>query len=421
MDLMNDLKTKLRLNGALLAALSCAAFLTSCSKSDPATRTAEPGKPRPVQAAPAATRPMERITTATGSLAAQEQATLSVKVPGRLQTLAVDLGSEVKKGDILARVDPGDYELRVRQSAAALAQARALLGLSLDGTNDTVELEKTSLVRQAKAVLDEAAKNRERVQSLARTGISPASEVDTVESAYVVALNRYEAAFEEVRTRQATLAQRRAELDLAQKQLSDTSLRAPFDGAVQSRLAGVGEFQQSGTPVVSLVRTDPLRLRLEVAERDAAGVRLGQPLRLRVEGHTNWIAGTIARLSPAISEQSRMLIVEADIPNTGALRAGQFVRAEIVTNERDPGLAVPAAAIVAFAGLEKVVTIAEGKAVEKSVTTGRRGGDWVEIITGLKPGETVVLHPGNLRTGQAVVLSEGAALQTSKATPPTEP
>ena len=364
---------------------------------------------------------MERITTATGSLAAQEQATLSVKVPGRLQTLVVDLGSVVKKGDLIARVDPGDYELRVRQSAAALAQARALLGLSLDGTNDAVELEKTSLVRQAKAVLNEAAKNHERIQSLARTGISPASEVDTVESAYVVALNRYEAALEESRTRQATLEQRRAELDLAQKQLSDTSLRAPFDGAVQSRLAGLGEYQQSGTPVVTLVRTDPLRLRLEVAERDAAAVRLGQALRLRVEGHTNLIAGKIARLSPAISEQSRMLIVEADIPNDGALRAGQFVRAEIVTNERDTGLAVPAAAIVAFAGLEKVVTIADGKALEKTVTTGRRGGDWVEIVTGLKPGETVVLHPGNLRTGQPVVLSEGASLQTSKTTPPAAP
>ena len=190
---------------------------------------------------------------------------------------------------------------------------------------------------------------------------------------------------------------------------------------VQSRVAGVGEFQQSGTPVVTLVRTDPLRLRLEVAERDAADVRIGQALRLRVEGHTNLITGKIARLSPAISEQSRMLIVEADIPNDGVLRAGQFVRAEIVTQERDTALAVPAAAIVAFAGLEKVVTIAEGKAVEKTVTTGRRGGDWVEIITGLKPGETVVLTPGNLRTGQPVAASEGASLQTSKASPPSAP
>ena len=405
----------LRLNCPLVGMLFATALLASCSKSGDAPPKAEAGKARPVTVAPAQSRPMERIAVATGSLAAQEQATLSVKVPGRLQTLAVDLGSVVKKGDVIARVDPGDYELRVRQAAAALSQSRALLGLPLEGTNDMVELEKTSLVRQARAVLDEALKNRDRIQKLARNGISPASEVDTVEAAYSVALNRYDGALEESATRQATLAQRRAELDLAQKQLTDTSLRAPFDGAVQSRQAGLGEYQQSGTPVVTLVRTDPLRLRLEVAERDAANVRLEQSIRLRVEGHANVITGKIARLSPAINEQSRMLLVEADIPNDGKLRAGQFVRAEIVTQDRDMGLAVPAEAINTFAGLEKVVTVSDGKAIEKTVTTGRRGLEWVEIVEGLKPGELVVLNPGNLRTGQPVTVNGRPALQTSKA------
>ena len=410
-----------RLNCPVVVMLFASALLASCSKPGGAPPQAEAGKARPVTVAPAQPRPMERIAVATGSLAAQEQATLSVKVPGRLQTLAVDLGSVVKKGDVIARVDPGDYELRVRQAAAALSQSRALLGLPLEGTNDLVELEKTSLVRQAKAVLDEALKNRDRIQKLAQTGISAASEVDTVEAAYSVALNRFDGALEESATRQATLAQRRAELDLAQKQLADTSLRAPFDGAVQSRLASLGEFQQSGTPVVTLVRTDPLRLRLEVAERDASGVRLEQAIRLRVEGHTNVITGRIARLSPAINEQSRMLLVEADIPNDGRLRAGQFVRAEIVTQDRDMGLAVPAEALITFAGLEKVVTVSDGKAIEKTVTTGRRGPEWVEIVAGLKAGELVVLNPGNLRTGQPVTVSERPALQTSKASEAVAP
>ena len=410
-----------RLNCPVVVMLFASALLASCSKPGGAPPQAEAGKARPVTVAPAQPRPMERIAVATGSLAAQEQATLSVKVPGRLQTLAVDLGSVVKKGDVIARVDPGDYELRVRQAAAALSQSRALLGLPLEGTNDLVELEKTSLVRQAKAVLDEALKNRDRIQKLAQTGISAASEVDTVEAAYSVALNRFDGALEESATRQATLAQRRAELDLAQKQLADTSLRAPFDGAVQSRLASLGEFQQSGTPVVILVRTDPLRLRLEVAERDASGVRLEQAIRLRVEGHTNVITGRIARLSPAINEQSRMLLVEADIPNDGRLRAGQFVRAEIVTQDRDMGLAVPAEALITFAGLEKVVTVSDGKAIEKTVTTGRRGPEWVEIVAGLKAGELVVLNPGNLRTGQPVTVSERPALQTSKASEAVAP
>jgi RND family efflux transporter MFP subunit len=392
-----------------------AALLLSCSKSNDRPGTAGGTKTRAVSVARAELRPMERAVTAVGSLVAQEQATLSIKVPGRLQTVAVDLGSVVKKGDLLAQVEPHDYELRVRQAAAALAQSRAMLGLRLDGTNDLVEIENTSVVRQARAVLDEAGKNRDRVLSLARSGISSEAEVDTTEAAYRVALNRYEAALEEARTRQATLAQRRAELELAQKQLSDTALRAPFDGAIQARAAGLGEFLATGTPVLMLVRTDPLRLHLEVPEREAPGVRLGQLVRVHVEGETNSCTGRIARLSPAINEQNRMLIIEADIPNDGALRPGVFVRGDIITRERDDGLSVPSDAIITFAGLEKVVVINGDKAFEKTVVTGRRGADWVEIVSGLSPGERVVVNPGSLRTGQPVTVRDIAPLQTTRA------
>jgi RND family efflux transporter MFP subunit len=287
--------------------------------------------------------------------------------------------------------------------------------LNLDGTNDIVEVEKTSLVKLAKAVLDEAGKNRDRIVNLAQSGISSASEVDTVEAAYTVALNRYATALEEGRTRQASLAQRRAELDLAQKQLADTALRAPFNGAIQARVAGLGEFIQAGTPVVTLVRTDPLRLRLEVPERYAAGVRLGQNVRLRVEGSTNSVTAKIARLSPALSEQNRMLLVEADVSNDeGSLRPGQFVRGEIITNERESGLVVPLNALITFAGLEKVVAVKDGKALEKTVSTGRRSADWVEIVAGLQSGETVVLDPGTLRSGQAVTVTESFPLPAGK-------
>ncbi|MEY2407808.1 MAG: rane fusion protein multidrug efflux system [Verrucomicrobiota bacterium] len=383
-----------------------AALVGSCSKSGGPQRAGLPEKTRAIRVAAAEIRSMERTVAATGTLAAQEQGTLSIKVPGRLLTLAVDLGSVVKKGDLIAQVDPQDYDLRVRQAVAALAQARAALGLPLDGGNDTVDVEKTSLVRQAKAVLDEAAKNRERVQSLGKTGLAPQSEVDTAEATYIVALNKVESALDEARTRQAALAQRRAEVDIAEKQLKDTSLRAPFGGAIQARLANLGEFLQTGTPVVTLVRADPLRLRLEVPERDSAGVRAGQTVRVRVEGLTNVVTGTLARISPAITETSRMLISEADIPNEGALRPGLFVRAEIVTNEKESGLAVPAAALLIFAGLEKVVTVREGRALEKTVSTGRRAGDWIELTSGMNAGEIVIIDPGNLRTGQPVSIHE---------------
>src|SRR5438034_1095653 len=210
---------------------------TSCSKSNTANNSAESKKSRPVQTVTVERRSMERAITVTGSLAADEAATLSVKVSGRLKKIPVDLGSVVKQGEVIAQIEPRDYELRVKQAAAALAQARATVGLPLEGDDDRFTPEQTSAVRQARAVLDEATKNRERVVGLSKEGIVSKSEQDTVEAAYTVALNRYEIALEEARTRQAVLAQRRAEWESARQQLSDTVLRAPFDGAVQTRLA----------------------------------------------------------------------------------------------------------------------------------------------------------------------------------------
>jgi RND family efflux transporter MFP subunit len=389
----------------VLLLVCSAAVVVSCSKRDTPKAGPTVEKPRTVNVAKVEWRKMERVVTVTGSFLAREEATLSVKVPGRLRTIAVDLGSVVKAGDVIAQVEPADYEIRVQQAEAAVEQARAGLGLPLQGTNDLIEVEDTSPVRQAKALLDEATKNRDRVRNLSDAGVVSPSELDTVEAGYKVALNRFQTAIEDSRTKVATLGQRRAELAFAQKQLADTSIRAPFDGAVQKREAGLGEYVASGTPVVILVRSDPLRLRLEVPEREAAEVRTGQPVRLHVEGHTNLWVGRIDRLSPALNEENRMLVVESDIPNDGALRPGLFVRANIIVTDRDRGLAVPSTAVIAFAGLEKVVLANDGKAEERTVTTHRTGPGWTEITTGLKEGEVVVLEPGGLRTGQSIVIA----------------
>jgi RND family efflux transporter MFP subunit len=358
---------------------------------------------------------MERVIVATGTLAAQEQSTLSAKVPGRLQRLAVDLGSVVREGDVLAQIEPRDYELRLQQSSTAVAQTRAALGLSLEGDNDQVDLEAVSSVKQAKAVLEEATKNRERIRSLFQAGIASPSELDSVEATYSVALARHETARDEARTRMAALAQRRAELEIARKQLADAIILAPFDGGITDRPANLGEYLATGTPIVRLVKIDPLRLRLEVPERESMGVRVGETVRLLLENSTNVFTGRITRLSPALDEQTRMLRVEADVPNDGTLRPGMFARAQIIIDEHDTGLSVPADALVTFAGIEKVILIQEGKAVENPVNSGRRGSNWVEIVSGLDEGGTVVLAPGGLRTGQPVTVRDQAGNpQTAK-------
>jgi RND family efflux transporter MFP subunit len=392
-----------------------AAALVSCSKSEGARKKAAPPA-RSVNVARAEIRQLERIIVATGSLMAHEKASLSVKVPGRVESVAVDLGSAVKTGDLILQLEQIDYELRQKQAAAALAQARARVGLPLDGTDDTLAPELTSAGKQGKAVLEEATKNRDRVLNLAKEGISSKSELDTVEAAYTVALNRYEAALEDSRTLLAVLSQRRIEFEMAKQAWRDATIVAPFDGTIQERVATAGEYLQVGAPVASLVQTDPLRLHLEVPERQSIYVRTGQTVRILVEGDTNAYTGKIARLSPALDEQNRMLVVEADVRNRGGLRAGLFVRAHIVTTDHDPGLTIPPAALITFAGLEKIFVVRDGKAAERNVVTGRSGADWIEVKGGVKAGDFVVLDPGNLRAGERVVATLTAnTIQTTQA------
>lgn len=372
---------------------------------------------RPVTTARVESRPMERALSVIGSLAAIDQATLSVKAPGRLLSLSVDLGSRVRQGELVAQIEPTDYELKLRTAEALLAQARARLGLPLAGSDDTVKPDETSTVRQAKAAVLESQKQRDRIRELARRGISPQSELEVAEANYDIAFNRHLEALEDIRQRQAQLQQRRVEVEIARQQLADTRIIAPFDGMVQERKASPGEFLNVAAPVVTLVKVDPLRLRVEVPERSAPGVRAGQSVRLTVEGDTNRHAGVITRLSPAITEHSRILFVEADIANSaGLLRPGTFARADIVLAEADPAIAVPEAALLTFAGIEKLFLVKDGKALEKNVAVGRRTTGFIEIPTGLKPGDQVVLNPGSLQNGQPVTLDA-----PTKTAPPAGP
>ena len=357
---------------------------------------------RQVKTARVEETPFGETVTANGTLAAFDQSTAGVKVAGRLGSISVDLGSVVRRGQIIAQIEPNDYKLRVQQSEAALSQARARLGLSPEGADDKVNLEQTGTVRQARAQLDEARLNRERAVRLVEQGVVARADFDAADAAFKVAQSRYQDALEEIRNRQALLAQRRSELALARQQLADTVVQAPLDGIVQQKRASVGEYLAAGAPVVDIVRMNPLRLQAEVPERDAANVRFGQNVRVSIEGDGKIYLGQIKRLSPVITQQNRMLMVEADVQNDGGLRPGSFAKAEIVTNDAKMAVTVPNNAIVTFAGIEKVIVVQNGKAVEKPITTGRRSGDWTEILAGVNVGDQVIVDPGNLQSGMAV-------------------
>lgn len=395
----------------ILSLIVGAGFQIGCKSDYPASARQGRGggdakEARQVKTVAVVETPFGETVTANGTLAAFDQTTVSVKVPGRLRAISVDLGTVVSRGQVIAQVEAEDYKLRVQQAEASVSQARARLGLAPDGTHDNVNPEETATVRQARAVLDEARFNRDRAARLVEQGVIAKADFDTANAAFKVAEGRYQDAFEEIRNRQGVLAQRRSELALARQQLKDTAVYAPLDGIVQEKRASVGEYLASGAPVVNIVKMDPLRLRAEIPERESHNVQSGQSVRVSVEGDPNVYLGQIRRLSPVITEQNRMLIVEADVRNNGRLRPGSFARAEIVTNDSRMAITVPNNAIVTFAGIEKVIVVQNGKALEKPITTGRRSGEWTEIVAGVNLGEKVIVDPGNLQSGQPVAVVE---------------
>jgi RND family efflux transporter MFP subunit len=330
---------------------------------------------------------------------------LSLKVTGRLEELRVDLGSRVRRGDVIARLTPTDFELRAQQAEAALQQARARLGLPLHGTDDTVDVERSSLVRQASAALEEARLQRDRISTFVDRGITAKAELDTANANLQIADGKYADALEEVRNRQAVLAQRKSELALARQQLEDTVLRSPIDGIVRERSAFAGEFRAAGTPIVTVVRQDPLRLQLAVPERSSGEVRAGQLVRVTVEGEHETHEGRVVRLSPSIDQGTRTLAIEAAVPNSDArLRPGSFARADIVVSEGE-ALVIPRSAVIVFAGVEKVLAVESGVARERRIRTGTRVGDRVEILDGLSEGTMVITNGGNVADGAAVTVA----------------
>jgi RND family efflux transporter MFP subunit len=350
--------------------------------------------------------PLDRAVTVTGTLAADEQVMLSLKVTGRLEEMLVDLGSPVRRGQVIARLTPTDFELRLRQADAALQQARARLGLDPSGEGNHVEIERTAVVRQAQATLEEARRNRDRFATFVQRGISARADLETAEAQLQIAESRYQDALEEVRNRQGILAQRESELALARQQLEDTTLKSPIDGVVRERHAFAGEYRAAGTPVVTVVRQHPLRLQLAVPERASANLQVGQEVRVTVEGDAEAYRGRVARLSPAITEGNRTLAIEAEVPNeAGRLRPGMFARAEIITAEA-LSMTVPHTALVVFAGVEKLLVVKDGKVHEQRVRTGRRVNDRIEILEGVSTGDVVIVSPGGLADGAVVRVAE---------------
>ena len=208
---------------AALAATGCGTSPGTAAGIESAGKNVKAPAPdlRKVNTIVASQKPIEQLVVVTGTLAAEQEIVLGLKVPGRISDLPVDLGSTVQMGAIIARLDTTDFALRVRQSEAALQQARVRLGLPPDGTSEDVNLEQTALVREARAQMDSTKARLDRATQLFDRGLLAKADLDQVSGAYKVTEAQYTDALDEGKNRQGVLAQRRSELEIARQQLAD--------------------------------------------------------------------------------------------------------------------------------------------------------------------------------------------------------
>jgi multidrug efflux pump subunit AcrA (membrane-fusion protein) len=374
------------------AAASCGGSSAQANKKGEAPAAAATPQAVDVTTAPAVMRDLPRFIEATGSLAADYQSDVAPTVGGRVVSVGVDLGSFVQKGQVIAQLDAGDARLRVEQAQAALAQANAAvaqaearIGLRAGQRFDPVRVAE---VGAARAGLDLAEKNLRRYEQLLESGDVSRSaydqqraQRDQLREQYQAALAQANQSYAGVQTARAAAQAAQVAVEQARKGVRDVTVYSPISGFVTERTADVGEFVSTSMKIATVVRTNPLRVRIDVPEQAIATVRPGQSVSVSVSTYPDRsFAGRVARVSPNVSSESRTLTVEAEVQNGDKLlRPGQFAPIRVLMPQSDPAVLVPSRAVRTDGATARVFVVRDGVAQERLVSTGRRDGDLVEI------------------------------------------
>jgi multidrug efflux pump subunit AcrA (membrane-fusion protein) len=389
----------------------------------PAKGGGAPAEPAPLRVTTALVegRTVQRSVDTVGSLLAWEEAVARSQLSGTVVRLHADLGDAVREGQPLADLDRREADLAVDQLAADLAGVRENLARArADAEANRANLERVRDNRRAlaadleRARADAEWKRREleRNQELQAKGLIAARDVDQARAQFQAAAGlvqmaetalgqhadqlraaqaQLEADLGAVKAAEAVIRQREAGVELGKKRLGDTVVPAPLAGVIAKRHVAVGEFVKDNTPLFTVVAPDPLKYTGTVPERAAPEIRAGQEVRLAVDAFgARTFPGQVTRVAPVVDVPTRTLTLEARVPNgQGLLKPGFFARGAVLTRRDIRVPFVPAEALVYVVGISKVFVVAGGRAQERPVKAGLRQAGWVEILDGVKPGETV--------------------------------
>ena len=355
---------------------------------------------------------VQREVDLSGTLLSPDQAKISSEVAGIIREVRMQLGTEVKAGDVLVRLEPRELQFALDRAESALRQVEAQLGIDRAQDKQPPPDEQIASVRQAIANRDDARQAYERAQNLNTRGLLTRADRDTAETRMKVSEANYQAALDTVHSLKASLQDRRAAFELAQKKLSDAVIKAPVAGSISERLVQPGEFIRENTQVATIVQMSPLKLKSAIQEKHASLIRQGQTVRFDVEAFVDkQFTGKVAYVSPSVDQATRTFAVEALVDNTDRrLKPGFFAKGVVLTRTDDNVLAVPEDAISTLAGVSTVYVIENGKARQQQIALGARQNKLVEVTTGLKGDEKLATtNLSQLATGVSVRLGDDNA------------
>jgi multidrug efflux pump subunit AcrA (membrane-fusion protein) len=411
-----------RFAGLGLLLVSVVSFLISCGGSKANVRkedTAASSSPAIVEVTTAAAirRDLPRFFEATGSLAGDEQTDVAPQTTGKVIAVGVDIGSYVRRGQMIVRLDDSELKLRVEQAVAQVNQAKASvrqaeekIGLK---SGQAFDPNRVAEVAAAKVALDLADKNLRRAEKLIESGDVSRSFYDQQKAQRDQLKEQYDAAVAQARQNYAAVvvartnvANAEAQLALAQKGLSYAIIPAPIDGFVAERTADLGEYVSPQQKVATIVRTNPLRIRIDIPEQAIPEVHVGQSVSMSTSAWPDKnFSGRIARIAPSVTANSRTLTVEAEIENSsGVLKPGQFATVRILQPRPQPAVLIPARAVTTESGVSRVFVIKNGHSEQRLVQLGQTEGDLVEVKSGIAADEQVA-------TSNLEKLSDGVAVR----------
>jgi membrane fusion protein (multidrug efflux system) len=300
---------------------------------------------------------LAEVVTSTGTLIAEEGVELQAETNGKVIAIHFTEGGRVKQGQLLIKLNDADL----------------------------VATRERAKYRKQLGVLRER-----RIAQLLKQGVARQEEYDT-------ALNE--------------LNVQEAEIELTEAQIAKTEIRAPFDGVVGLRYVSEGAFVNAATRIATLQRLDRLKVDFSVPEKYATRVRLGSAIGFTVAGGGGSFKGQIYAFDPRIDTATRTVQIRAVCPNPdGVLLPGAFASVTVTLGQLDDALLVPAVAVIPGLNEKNVFVVSNGKAERRSVETGTRMQSTVHILSGLKPGDTVITSGlQQLRVGQEVIVVNGTS------------